>query len=187
MESIIHNAPQETIVLFEDETEMHLNPTITACWSQSGSQVKVESARNDERYQVFGSVDYRTGDLVFSQEERKATTQFVSHVAQILERWPQNPIVLICDNFQVHKTKAVRDLEREHFGRLLLVYLPTYSPHLNPIEMLWRHIRRLVTHNYWFESLTALMSAVGSALEGLPADSILSIVGGTPLPRAEAT
>ena len=30
-------------------------------------------------------------------------------------------------------------------GRLVLLYLPTYSPWLNPIEMLWRHFRREVT------------------------------------------
>lgn len=187
MEGILHNAPKDTIVLFEDETEVHLNPTISKCWSESGIQVKVESARNDERYQVFGSVNYYTGDLVYIQEERKTTAQFVFHIEQILSRWSESPVVLICDNYSVHKTKAVKELERKHFGRLLLVYLPTYSPHMNPIEMLWRHIRRLVTHNSWFGCLSALMVAVASALDGLTSDSILGIIGGSPRPNAETT
>jgi len=173
--------------LFEDETEMHLNPTITACWTPLGEQVKVESAGNEEKYQVFGSVDYRRGEIIFSQETRKRTCEYLSHLDQILSHWPGRPIVLITDNYQIHKTKAVKELERKHFGRFIQVYLPTYSPHLNPIEMLWRYIRRLVTHNYKFETIVAVMEAVTLALKGLEADQLLSIIGGKPLSEAEVT
>ena len=88
-----------------------------------------------------------------------------------------------------HRSKAVKELERRHFGRFLQVFLPTYSPHLNPIEMLWRHIRRLVTHNYRFDALAAVMEAVRLALEELSkqTEQVLSIIGGKPLTNAEAT
>jgi putative transposase len=36
---------------------------------------------------------------------------------------------------------------------------PTYSPWLNPIEMLWRHFRREVTHCEIFENIKALINA----------------------------
>jgi hypothetical protein len=60
---------------------------------------------------------------------------------------------------------------------------------LNPIEMLWRHIRRLVTHNYRFDALAAVMEAVRLALEELSkqTEQVLSIIGGKPLTNAEAT
>lgn len=44
-------------------------------------------------------------------------------------------------------------------GQLVLLYLPTYAPWLNPIEMLWRHFRREVTHCELFESVKALLQA----------------------------
>ena len=44
-------------------------------------------------------------------------------------------------------------------GRLVLLYLPTYSPWLNPVEMLWRHYRREVTHCELFASIEALITA----------------------------
>ena len=43
--------------------------------------------------------------------------------------------------------------------RLVLLYLPTYSPWLNPIEVMWRHFRREVTHNELFASMKALLQA----------------------------
>ena len=45
----------------------------------------------------------------------------------------------------------------------------------------------LVTHNYRFPTLAELRDAVHAALEQLPSQSILSIIGGEPLVAAEAT
>ena len=44
-------------------------------------------------------------------------------------------------------------------GRLVLLYLPTYRPWLDPAEMLWRHYRREVTHRELFGSIDALVEA----------------------------
>ena len=44
-----------------------------------------------------------------------------------------------------HEDDEVEAVVRAAAGRLVLLYLPTYSPWLNPIEMLWRHFRREVT------------------------------------------
>ena len=47
-------------------------------------------------------------------------------------------------------------------GRLVLLYLPTYSPWLNPIEMPWRHYRREVTHCELLGSVDALPRATAA-------------------------
>lgn len=44
-------------------------------------------------------------------------------------------------------------------GRLVLLYLPTYSPWLNRIEVLWRQFRREVTHNELFQTVKSLLAA----------------------------
>lgn len=168
---------------------MHLCPTISACWSESGKQIKVTSPGDDEKYQVFGSVDYRSGDLVFSQEDSKTTTEYIAHIEQLLARWSERPIILICDNYSVHLAKKVKELERKHFGRFMQVTLPTYSPTLNAIEMLWRYVRRLVTHNYRFQTLAELKDAAYSTFDVLAhtPDRVLSIIGGCRLKPAEST
>jgi transposase len=50
-------------------------------------------------------------------------------------------------------------------GRLVLLYLPTYSPWLNPIEMLWRHFRRELTHCELFQTVKALLTAAREFFE----------------------
>jgi len=159
---------------------MHLCPTVSACWSESSKQIKVPSPGDDEKYQVFGSVAYRTGDLIYSQEDNKSTIEYLHHIEQLFVRWPDRPIVLIPDNYSVHLAKKVKELERKHFGRFMQGFLPTYSPTLNPIEMLWRQVRRWVTDNYRFETLTDLKEAAQDTFDALARapSRVLSTIGG---------
>ena len=67
-------------------------------------------------------------------------------------------------------------------GRLVLLYLPTYSPWLNPIEMLWRHFRPEVTHCEIFETVKILIEASYNFFNRYnknPKD-VLSIIGANP-------
>jgi hypothetical protein len=50
-------------------------------------------------------------------------------------------------------------------GSLVLPYLPIYSPWLNPIEMLRRHIRREVTHCELFATIKALVATANTFLD----------------------
>lgn len=61
--------------------------------------------------------------------------------------------------FSTHQDDEVEAVVRAAAGRLVLLYLPTYSPWLNPIEMLWRHFRRKVTHCEIFETVKLLIEA----------------------------
>ncbi len=67
-------------------------------------------------------------------------------------------------------------------GRLILLYLPTYSPWLNPIEMLWRQFRREVTHCELFESVKTLLKAAQRFFDRYREypNQVLSIIGALP-------
>ena len=61
----------------------------------------------------------------------------------------------------------------------MLLYLPTYSSWLNPIEMLWRHFRCEVTHCELFEGMQALLAASQDffACYNCCPEKILSVIG----------
>jgi transposase len=65
--------------------------------------------------------------------------------------------------------------------QLILFALPTYSPWLNLIELFWEHLRRKVTHNHLFETITQLVQAVCSFFKVLnrTPQLTLSIIGAT--------
>lgn len=53
------------------------------------------------------------------------------------------------------------------FERVEFLFLPPYSPELNPIERVWRITRRERTHNRYFSALDELITVLCSYLEGL--------------------
>lgn len=69
-------------------------------------------------------------------------------------------------------------LER-YADRLEIVALPTYAPKLNVIEMLWKHLRRKVTHNHLYETISKLVEAVEDFLKSLNERraEVLSVIG----------
>jgi transposase len=54
----------------------------------------------------------------------------------------KNPTVIVMDNAPWHRAAKVRSKEQQWNEKgLFLFFLPTYSPHLNLIEILWREIK----------------------------------------------
>ncbi len=86
------------------------------------------------------------------------------------------------DNSNTHEDDEVEAVLRGAAGRLVLLYLPTYSPWLNPIEMLWRHFRHEVTHCELFPNLKALIAAAYDFFDRYNRCPwrILSIIGSDP-------
>jgi transposase len=84
---------------------------------------------------------------------------------------------VVLDNASAHTTAAIDAFVIEHQQQLELVYLPTYSPHLNHIERLWRLMRSKVTRNRFYDSLNAVAEAAVAWLEGLPFAQFCSLMG----------
>lgn len=58
--------------------------------------------------------------------------------------------------------KEWRERQKTHF---CLDFLPPYSPQPNPIERVWKLLRRLVLHNQHFSSLDQVAAAVQPQLD----------------------
>jgi transposase len=69
-------------------------------------------------------------------------------------------VVVIIDNARYHHAALHKDYRSQNRDRFSLEFLPPYSPELNPIERLWKLIRRLATHNQYFQTLTDIVEAV---------------------------
>lgn len=110
------------------------------------------------RYGI-GAVNYHTGETVVLVRRRKRRREIAELLRALLEKHSVETVYVAWDNADTHEKEEVEAVLRAAAGRLVLLYLPTYSPWLNPVEMLWRHYRRVVTHCELFESIDALVRA----------------------------
>jgi len=130
----------------------------------------------------LGAVNYHTGDTVVIIRRHKRRKEVAELLEALLEKHPQETIYVAWDNASTHQDEEIEAVVRGAAGRLILLYLPTYSPWLNPIEMLWRHFRREVTHCELFLTLKDLISASYDFFiryNQLP-DKTLSLIGAIP-------
>jgi transposase len=121
-------------------------------------------AQPTRRYGL-GAVDWHGGEVVVLTRRRKRRREVAELLEELLIRHPHGTVHVAWDNASTHEEEEVEAVLRAAAGRLVLLYLPTYSPWLNPIEMLWRHFRREVTHCELFGSVDALLEATREFFE----------------------
>jgi len=107
----------------------------------------------------FGAVRIRSGKLLTTFEPKFNAESFLRFLELLLRHRPRGKR-LVVDNARYHHARALRTCLRKHRHRLTLLFLPPYSPELNPIERVWKLTRRLATHNRHFPTLEELVVAV---------------------------
>jgi putative transposase len=170
--------------VFYDADEFNISwlPTLRRLWSPVGQQVMINTPHQPYKRYGLGAVNYPSGETVVLVRRRKRRQEVAELLQALLDKHPTQTIDVAWDNCNTHEDDEVEAVVRGAAGRLILLYLPTYSPWLNPIEMLWRHFRREVTHCELFASMKALLQATTDFFTWYNAapQCTLSIIGSHP-------
>ncbi|CAA9543092.1 MAG: Transposase, partial [uncultured Thermomicrobiales bacterium] len=164
---------------YADEFNLSWLPTLRAMWSPKGQQVMIPPPAQPHRRYGIGAVNYHTGETAVQFHHHKRRKEIALLLEALLAKHPTGTVYVAWDNASTHEDDEVEAVVRAAAGRLVLLYLPTYSPWLNPIEMLWRHFRREVTHCELFASMTALLAAAKECFDRFNErpQQILSVIG----------
>ena len=128
-------------------------------WGPRGQQVMIPTPMQPTRRYGLGAVNWHTGETVVLTRRHKRRREIAEVLEALLAKHRAETVYVAWDNASTHEDAEVEAVLRGAAGRLILLYLPTYSPWLNPIEMLWRHFRREVTHCELFDNIEALLGA----------------------------
>jgi len=170
------------VFYYADEFNVSWLPTLRKLWSPKGQQVMIPTPGQPKVQYGLGAVNYHTGETMVIIRRRKRRKEVAELLEALLEKHPQETIYVAWDNASTHQDQEIETVVRGAAGRLILLYLPTYSPWLNPIEMLWRHFRREVTHCELFLTLKDLIAASYDFFiryNQVP-DKTLSLIGAIP-------
>ncbi len=125
-------------------------------------QQKVQTPGSNQRFYVLGVANALSGQFTAILSHKHRSIEFLGLVDTLLEVYPTEELYVVMDNSKIHDsvmtTECLLDNE-EKYHRFHRVFLPTYSPWLNPIERFWRFMRRRLTHDYFFSSLEQLKKA----------------------------
>lgn len=115
----------------------------------------------------FGAVRLRDGKLVMSQPKGNFDAQTCWDFLRKLKNQSRHSgrrAVIIADNARYHHAALHEPWRRSVADDFALHFLPPYSPELNPIERVWKLIRRLCIHNQHFPTLDELVAGLSPIL-----------------------
>ena len=151
------------LLLFEDEASFAQWGSLGYTWAPVGQQPVVKTTGKRKGYKVFGAIDYFTGRLFYhGSTERFTTVTYQAYLLTILAQTDQ-PIIVIHDGAKYHTSKDLQSFLAQQ-PRLTVFQLPSYSPDYNPIEFLWKNLKRRATHNRYFPEFETLITSVADAL-----------------------
>jgi transposase len=152
---------EEIVLLFIDESHFHRDLEIGYSWGPIGERIwrTSDCPRLSERINWYGAYNFTDGECFIWAEgacNKESTAEFLHRV----EEWVQKKgrrLVVIWDGAPWHRAKLVQQAASD-LG-IELIPLPGYSPDLNPIEGLWKWMRKEVTQLCCHPNLKALFKA----------------------------
>ena len=166
-------------IYFGDESSFALWGSLAYTWGQKGQQKLIPTNGNRKAIKVFGMIDYFSGKLISEVVDGRLNGQGYADFLKLLLKRTRGMVNVVQDGAPYHRSKVVKEFFEKRSDRIKAYQLPSYSPDYNPIECLWRKIKRGYTHNVFFESFEELVSTIEDALTFFESDprSILGLMG----------
>ena len=79
--------------------------------------------------------------------------------------YPSETIVLVMDNASFHRSAAVQAALTLFEHRVLILWLPPYSPDMNPIERFWKQLKANACANYLYTSIAQLLDNIQRVID----------------------
>lgn len=137
--------PKEIIVLFMDEMGFCRWPEPAADWAFSGSEffpLAERAGDNNQQWRILGALNAMTGRVDYLDNYIVGREKVIEFYQRLDKTYKQaRCIYVVQDNWSIHRHDDVLNALKD-FPRIKPVWLPTYSPWLNPIEKLWRWLRQ---------------------------------------------
>jgi len=94
-----------------------------------------------------------SGQIVISFAEKGNSATFKKHLKKVIKSLQYEKLIIVLDNVKYHHAKKLKPFLEQNRERLELMFLPPYSPDLNPIERVWWFMRKKITHNRYLHTL----------------------------------
>ena len=145
--------------MFADEARFGRMNRPRPCWAPIGTRPEVAAQLIHEYIYLYGAVAPKDGTCVYLIMPTSNTACFQAFLEVLARKFARQDILLVLDGAPNHRS---RDLAVPN--NITLLYLPPYSPELNPKENLWDEIREKIFKNYALKSIDAVHAKLKQAI-----------------------
>ena len=157
-------------LMFQDEAGFGRINKPKYCWCEKGHRPHVPCHHIREYRYAYGAVEPVTGESFFLVLPYCNTVCMNVFLKLLSERYPKDEILLVCDGAAWHKANALVVPENIH-----PFFLPPATPEMNPIEQIWKELRKTGFQNEVFHSLAAVVDRLCETIRSLTRQTVHSI------------
>lgn len=144
---------------FQDEARVGQQGSLTRIWAPKGTRPRVVRQRQFISANIFGAVCPAQDScfaLILPDKDTAMMQLFLDEFSKTIA--PGKHAVLVGDQAGWHKTPNLKIPKN-----ISLLFLPPYSPELNPIEQLWTQLKQGWLSNRCFKDYKDIMNAAAQA------------------------
>ena len=150
-EKLLNTLPEDEPVEFGDGVHPTMATKVTYGWIRTGTDKPIATTGNRTRMNLMGSINLESMEVTIKDYEKLNSVSMREHFSLLRTKYPTaTSIHLILDQGRYNTSADTKEAARE-MG-IVLHYLPTYSPNLNPIERLWKLMNEYARNNQFFNS-----------------------------------
>jgi putative transposase len=142
------------------------------CWCFKGLRPEVPCRHVREYRYAYGAVEPLTGGPLFLVLPHSNTVCMNLFLEELSQTYAGDTIILVCDGAGWHKAKALVVP-----GNIRLLFIPPATPEMNPIEQIWKEIRKRGFRNEAFPTLEKVVDRLCETICSLSRDVVKSITG----------
>ena len=156
--------------MFQDEAGFGRINKPKRCWCRKGKRPSTPCHHIREYRYAYGAVEPKTGDGFFLVMPYCNTNCMNVFLKMLSEEYPDDQILLICDGARWHKSNGLVIPEN-----ITIDFIPPYTPEMNPIEQIWKELRKRGFKNEVFSTLEDVVDRLCDVIRNLPNSIIHSI------------
>ena len=142
-------------------------------WFRAGKTPVVRQKTGYQNFYTYSAVCATTGDNFTLFLPGVDTGLMNLYLEQFSQAYSDSKILLVMDQAGWHRSSGLRIP-----NNITILHLPPYSPELNPVELLWRYLKRHVLRNRFYETLSSLVDTLADFIRILPDKIVQSICAG---------
>jgi transposase len=133
-------------LVFVDESGFYLLPGVVKTYGPKGQTPVVDEWQTRDHLSVMGGVttEGKVDSLVRPRSLHGLhSIEFLVHLGRLVG----DRLLVIWDGSPIHRRAEVQEFVAEAGGKIHLEPLPPYAPDLNPVEWLWKHLKKVELRN----------------------------------------
>ena len=164
-EKLLNSLGDDEAVLFADAVHPTHAARPAGCWAPKQEKLAIEQTSGRDRINIHGAIDLATGQTRMIEVVTVDAVSTIRLLESIEALYPLLVLIhVFLDNARYHHARLVQEWLARPGCRIKLHFIPSYCPHLNPIERLWGLMHRNVTHNKCYATCAQFADATLSFL-----------------------